>query len=123
VGFSSSVVIGVWVGFDQPRTIAADAYGARYALPIWSDFMRRVARRRVPQAFTVPSGLHDEQLCKVSYLRPVEGCPVYTEHFKEGDDVPSRLCTVHQGTVKQRVQKLFEGVLSGLGRKLKGIFH
>jgi len=37
--------------------------------------------------------------------------------------VPSRLCTVHQGTVKQRVQKLFEGVLSGLGRKLKGIFH
>jgi penicillin-binding protein 1A len=123
VGFSSSVVVGVWVGFDQPRTIAADAYGARYALPIWSDFMRRVARRRVPQAFTVPSGLHDEQLCRVSYLRPVEGCPVYTEHFKEGDDVPSRLCTVHQGTVKQRVQKLFEGVLSGLGSKLKGIFH
>jgi penicillin-binding protein 1A len=123
VGFSSSVVVGVWVGFDQPKTIAADAYGARYALPIWSDFMRRVARRRVPQPFTVPSGLHDEQLCKVSYLRPVEGCPVYTEHFKEGDDVPSRLCTVHQGTVKQRVQKLFEGVLSGLGKKIKGIFR
>jgi penicillin-binding protein 1A len=123
VGFSSSVVVGVWVGFDQPKTIAADAYGARYALPIWSDFMRRVARRRAPQAFTVPSGLHDEQLCRVSYLRPVEGCPVYTEHFKEGDDVPSRLCTVHQGTVKQRVQKLFEGVLSGIGKKLRGIFH
>lgn len=123
VGFSSSVVVGVWVGFDQPKTIAPDAYGARYALPIWSDFMRRVARRRVPQAFNVPSGLHDVPLCRVSYLRPVEGCPVYTEHFKEEDDVPSRLCPVHKGNVKQQVRKLFEGVLSGIGNKLKGIFH
>ncbi len=37
--------------------------------------------------------------------------------------MPTRLCTVHQGTVKQRVQKLFEGVLSGLGKKLQGIFR
>ena len=41
VGFSSSVVVGVWVGFDQPKTIGRDAYGSRYALPIWSDYMRR----------------------------------------------------------------------------------
>jgi 1A family penicillin-binding protein len=123
VGFSSSVVVGVWVGFDQPKTIAPDAYGARYALPIWSDFMRRAARRRAPQAFAVPSGLHREELCRVSYLRPVEGCPVYTEYFKEGDDVPSRLCPVHEGNVKQQVRRMFEGVLSAIGNKLKGIFH
>jgi 1A family penicillin-binding protein len=123
VGFSSSVVVGVWVGFDQPKTIARDAYGARYALPIWSDFMRRVSRARAPQPFTVPSGIHDEPLCRVSYLRPVEGCPVYTEHFKEGDDVPSRLCPVHTGNVKQRVQRVFEGVLSAIGSKVKGIFR
>ena len=89
----------MWVGFDQPKTIGRDAYGARYALPIWSDFMRRAAQRGARRrSSTVPSGLHDEQLCRVSYLRPVEGCPVYTEYFKEGDDVPSRLCPVHQGT-------------------------
>ena len=59
--------------------------------------MRRAAAPRPPQAFEVPAGLHEEQLCRVSYLRPVEGCPVYTEYFKEGDDVPSRLCPVHGG--------------------------
>ena len=123
VGFSSSVVAGVWVGFDQPRTIGRDAYGSRYALPIWTDFMRRAARRRPPQPFEVPSGLHDEQLCRVSYLRPVEGCPVYTEYFKENDDVPSRLCTEHRGTVKQRFKRAMEGILSGLGRKIRGIFR
>ena len=65
VGFSSSLVVGVWVGFDQPKTIAREGYGARYALPIWSDFMRRAAQRRPAEEFDVPSGLHGEQLCHV----------------------------------------------------------
>src|SRR5262249_40614572 len=43
VGFSSSVVAGVWVGFDQPTTIGRNAYAARVALPIWADFMNRIS--------------------------------------------------------------------------------
>ena len=43
VGFSSSVVVGVWVGRDQPTSIGRDAYAARVALPIWADFMKRTA--------------------------------------------------------------------------------
>ena len=123
VGFSSSVVAGVWVGFDQPKTIGRDGYGSRYALPLWTDFMRRTARRRPPQAFEVPSGLHEEQFCSISYLRPVEGCPVYTEYLKENDEMPGRLCTLHQGSIKQRVRRTVEGLLAGLGKKLKGIFR
>ena len=123
VGFSSSLVVGVWVGFDQPKTIAREGYGSRFALPLWSDFMRRSAQRRPPRDFDVPAGLHAEQLCNVSYLRPVEECPVYIEYFKENDDVPSRLCPLHRGTVKQRVKRAVEGFLSGIGRKLKGIFR
>ena len=123
VGFSSAVVVGVWVGFDQPKPIGREGYGARYALPIWSDFMRRAARLRVPHEFGDPGGLREEQLCRISYLKPVEGCPVYNEYFKEGDDVPSRLCPIHQGSVKQRVKRAVEGFLSGLGKRiLRGIF-
>jgi 1A family penicillin-binding protein len=123
VGFSSRVVAGVWVGFDQPQTIGREAYGSRFALPIWSDFMRRAARIRAPQGFEPPSGLREEQLCRISYLRPVEGCPVYTEYFKEGDAVPDQLCPIHQGTVKQRVRRAIDDLLSGLGRKIRGIFR
>ena len=123
VGFSSSIVAGVWVGFDQPQTIGREAYGSRFALPIWSDFMRDAARRRRPDAFEAPSGLRDEMLCRVSYLRPVEGCPVYTEYLKDGDEVPGRLCPLHQGSVKQRVRRALEGFFSGLGRKLKGVLR
>ena len=123
VGFTSSMVVGVWVGFDQPKTIGRDAYGSKYALPLWSDFIRRTAQRRPPQAFEPAAGLHEEQLCSVSYQRPVDGCPVYSEYLKEGDESPGRLCTVHQGSVKQRVRRSIEGFFSGVGKKVKGIFR
>ncbi len=51
VGFNSSVVVGVWVGFDQPQKIFEGASGSRVALPIWADFMRRTARRLPAAAF------------------------------------------------------------------------
>jgi penicillin-binding protein 1A len=122
VGFTSSTVVGVWVGEDQPATIGREGYGARYALPIWSEFIKTAARRRGAKEFAPPEGMREEQLCRVSYLKPVEGCPVYTEYFKEGDDVPTRLCPIHQGSVKQQIRRAVQGFFSGLGRKLKGIF-
>jgi len=122
VGFSSSLVVGVWVGYDTPRSIGRDAYGATVALPIWSEFMRRAAARYPPRPFPPPAGIHGEELCPISYLRPVDGCPRYTEYFKEGDDPPSRLCTIHKATVGQTIRRTTEGIFSGLGKKLKKIF-
>ena len=123
VGFSSSLVVGVWVGFDQPATIGREAYGARYALPIWSDFMRRAARVRPPGTFDRPSGLREDTLCRVSYKRPVAGCPVYTEYLKRGDASPDQLCPVHKGTLRQQVTRTIEGWTAGLARKIRGLFH
>src|SRR5476649_37588 len=57
VGFSSSVVAGVWVGFDQPAPIGREAYGARVALPIWADFMKATARTLPASGFVVPDGI------------------------------------------------------------------
>lgn len=123
VGFSTSIVTGVWVGLDQPATIGREAYGARYALPVWADFMKAASRRRSPAAFEEPDGLEEVQLCSVSYLKPVQECPVYTEYFKQGDDIPTRLCPIHQGTVKQQIRRAVQGFLSAFGKKLKGIFR
>jgi len=123
VGFTTSVVAGVWVGEDQPAPIGREAYGAKYALPIWSDFIRAAARQRGATEFAPPDGLREEQLCKVSYLKPVEGCPVYTEYFKEGDQIPTRLCPIHQGSMKQEIRRAVQGFFAGLGKKLKGIFR
>jgi len=122
VGFSRSVVVGVWVGFDQPQTIREGASGARIALPIWSEFMRRTAAALPPKPFVAPSTLREEELCRISYHRPLDGCSTYTEYFKDGDDVPSQLCTIHSGSLKQRAHRVVQGVLGALGRSVRGIF-
>jgi penicillin-binding protein 1A len=123
VGYSTSVVVGVWVGFDQPAPIGRDAYGARVALPIWADFMKRTGRELPASDFAVPPGIHSEELCSVSYLAPVEGCPVYTEFFKDGDTVPTTLCPIHRGSLKQRATRAMEGFFRGLGSKIAGLFR
>jgi len=123
VGFSTTVVAAVWVGLDQPAPIGREAYGARVALPIWAEFMKRTARLLPPADFAVPSTLRAQELCSVSYLRPVDGCPVYTEYFKEGDKIPSSMCPVHRGTLKERTSRAVEGFLKGLGSKIAGIFR
>ncbi|MCC7181712.1 MAG: PBP1A family penicillin-binding protein [Acidobacteria bacterium] len=123
VGFSPSLVVGVWVGFDRPATIGRDAYGSRYALPIWADFMQRAVRVRPAGTFERPARLHEEALCAISYSRPVEGCPLYTEYFKEGDQVPDRLCTLHRGTIRQRVSRTVQGWIAEAGRRVRAIFR
>src|SRR4029453_13919093 len=75
VGFTTSPVVGVWVGEDQPATIGREAYGARYALPIWSEFIRTTTRRRPAREFIPASEMQEVLLCKESYLKPVEECP------------------------------------------------
>jgi 1A family penicillin-binding protein len=122
VGFSKSVVAGVWVGFDQPQRIRDGASGSRMALPIWADFMRRTARRLPATTFAVPASLHDEELCSLSYMRPVDGCPTYVEYFKEGDEIPTRLCAIHQGSLKQRARRAIQGIFGAIGRGIRGIF-
>ena len=111
VGFSSSVVAGVWVGFDQPATIGRDAYAARVALPIWADFMKRIEATSPPAEFEVPEGLEARELCSVSYLRPVSSCPTYTEYFKEGDPIPTDRCAIHQGSLSEQAQRVVGGLL------------
>jgi len=123
VGFTSSTVAGVWVGEDQPATIGREGYGARYALPIWSEFIRAATRKRPARDLIPATEMQEVTLCKVSYLKPVEECPTYTEYFKDGDDIPSRLCPVHKGNVKQQIKRAVQGFFGAFGRKLKGIFR
>jgi 1A family penicillin-binding protein len=119
VGFSSSLVAGVWVGFDKPASIGADGYGAQYALPIWADFMSKTARVRKPGEFRVPTTVEDTRLCRVSHMLPRDTCPTYSEYFKHGDAVPDDRCDVHRGPSAAEV---IGGVFSKIGKGIGKIF-
>jgi penicillin-binding protein 1A len=56
VGFSTSITCGVWVGFDEKRTLGDKETGAKAALPIWIDFMgTALARQGSSRDFLPPS--------------------------------------------------------------------
>lgn len=57
IGFSPDLVCGVWVGYDNNRTIFRGATGARAALPIWITFMKNALRGKPIQTFPIPSGV------------------------------------------------------------------
>ena len=118
VGYSSRVVVGVWVGFDQPATIARDAFGGRIAAPIWADFMKRSGRALAGGAFQVPATLETDELCRVSFKKPVDGCPLYTEYFKPSDSKPRQHCQLHEGSIRQRVQRAAEKAVVGALRSV-----
>jgi 1A family penicillin-binding protein len=119
VGFSPTLVAGVWVGFDKPATIGRDGYGAQYALPIWADFMSKSARGRKPEQFRVPTTLEAMRLCRVSHMVPRDTCPTYDEYFKRGDLVPDDKCDVHRGPSPAEV---IGGVFSKIGKGIGKIF-
>ena len=123
VGFNSSVVVGVWAGFDQPQRIRDGGSGARVALPIWADFIRRTARRLPAAPFEPPPSLRGERMCALSYKRPVDGCPTYVEYFKDGDDVPGDLCPLHEGTFRQEAARAIDDVFRAIRRGIGGIFR
>jgi len=85
--------------------------------------MKRTACQLPASGFNVPPGVHAEELCRVSYLAPVDDCPVYTEFFKDGDTVPSALCAIHRGSLEQRAARAIGGLFRGLGGKIADIFR
>jgi penicillin-binding protein 1A len=54
VGFSPSITCGVWVGFDEKKTLGNKETGAQAALPIWMDFMRVALQGRESEDFAAP---------------------------------------------------------------------
>ena len=52
VGFDPEITVGVWVGYDEKKTLGDGEEGARVALPIWIEFLKaHIANREVPEGF------------------------------------------------------------------------
>jgi penicillin-binding protein 1A len=73
VGYSPSVVVGVWVGFDDQRSLGKRETGTRSALPIWIDVMEAADKSPKDTDFAMPSGVIVAQIDPASGLLAYEG--------------------------------------------------
>lgn len=57
VGYTPQIATGVWVGFDEERTLGAGEVGGRVALPIWVEYMKAAHKDLPIEDFPVPAGV------------------------------------------------------------------
>jgi penicillin-binding protein 1A len=54
VGYSPTIVAGVWVGIDDQQPLGSKEAGGRAALPIWIEFMQQALEQTPLQDFIIP---------------------------------------------------------------------
>ena len=98
IGFTSELVTGVWMGFDQPKKIMANAQGGRLAAPAWATMMREVYERRpAPAGWDRPDGLTLAEVDRESGGLATPFCPKeqrLIESYVPGTE-PTTYCPLH----------------------------
>ena len=58
LGFTSKLVIGVYVGFDVPKSLGKYETGAKAALPIFKTFIEKVVKKKDARPFKIPKNIN-----------------------------------------------------------------
>ena len=58
IGFTSNLVIGVYIGFDNPKTLGRYETGSKAALPIFKDFVKNALFKEDFKEFKIPKGIY-----------------------------------------------------------------
>ena len=90
IGFSPDLVVGLYVGYDKPRSLGRDAQAGRTAVPIARDFMKLALADKPAIPFRVPAGIKLIRVDAMTGTRagPGDGRATILEAFKPGTAPP-----------------------------------
>jgi penicillin-binding protein 1A len=57
IGYTPELITGIWVGFDEERSLGENETGARAASPIWVTFLSKILKDKPIKDFPVPEGV------------------------------------------------------------------
>nr|WP_254368077.1 PBP1A family penicillin-binding protein [Paracoccus sp. Z118] len=89
VGFTSNIVAGCYLGYDQPRSLGDNAYGGTLCVPVFNAFMRQAVKEYGGTEFKVPPGGH--------FVNVPYGNGTIAEYFRDGTDMYSGQLVVDGG--------------------------
>ena len=88
VGFTSNIVAGCYIGFDQPRAMGRGQGGGTLCGPVFSEFMQEAVKKYGGGAFEVPPGGTFVKIDRSTGARlpdDARGDNVVAEYFREGE--------------------------------------
>jgi penicillin-binding protein 1A len=135
VGYTPTLVAGVWFGYDTPRQIAPHASGGHLAAPAWADFYINGWREpaSATEAWAPPPGMTARVIDPTNGMLAGEWCPDRKrEYFKPGTE-PTEICNVHLEPMVDepildvprsiRVPDPVRNGINGIGKVLRRIFR
>ena len=57
IGYTSNLVIGVYIGFDQPKSLGKNETGAKTAMPVFKDFVKKAIKKKDARPFKVADNI------------------------------------------------------------------
>ncbi|WP_338465875.1 transglycosylase domain-containing protein [Novosphingobium sp. ZN18A2] len=110
VGGTPEIIAGVYVGYDQPRSLGGWAQGGRIAAPVFKEFVQATRKRWSDIPFAAPDGIRMVRIDRVTGKRVFSGTPedrvakasVIWEAFKP-DTEPKRTIGAGELTAKEQI--------------------
>lgn len=108
IGYTPSIITGVWVGYDEKKTLGNHETGAEAALPIWIDFMRGALDDSPVEDFQPTGNIVQVAIDRLTGLRATPDCTdVIVESFVAGTE-PKEYCGPehHNGLVNLQEEEV-----------------
>ena len=122
-GYTKDYIVIVWVGFDDNSDLNIE--GAKSALPIWTEFMKKAQALYPPRdidamSFDPPEGIVQVNVERDTNELPIKGCTAdYVEAYLDGTISPPVHCRPQEDAVSGFIGKVggFFGRLFGRDSK------
>ncbi|WP_068083237.1 penicillin-binding protein 1A [Polycladidibacter stylochi] len=120
IGFTPELVVGVYLGYDTPRSMGRGATGGGVAAPIVASFLKEALKGTPPQEFRLPAGLRLIPINRRTGLRAEAGAPgTILEAFKPGNAPPDSYSVIgfddELGEYRSLSDEAGAAVMSGTG--------
>lgn len=84
LGFTPELAVGVYIGYDTPRSMGRSSTGGDVAAPIFVDFMAKALEGKPPTPFNLPAGMTQDWIDPASGVKAIAGEGAILEAFKPG---------------------------------------
>ncbi len=84
VGFTPELAVGIYFGFDRPKSMGRAATGGELVVPVFTDFVGKALEGTPPTPFNVPAGMTQVWIDPTSGVKAGQGQAAVLEAFKPG---------------------------------------